>query len=82
MSEFCAVTAPSEWQNRHGKPSWRRRFDPWNRLYWLLVITLLLPFHPALAQEVGEIVSVVGIAEVLRQGRWQPIGTGGVAGGR
>jgi len=76
MSEFCAETAPSEWQNRHGKPSWRRRFDPWNRLCWLLVITLLLPFHPALAQEAGEIVSVVGIAEVLRQGRWQPIGTG------
>ncbi|HMQ14154.1 MAG TPA: tetratricopeptide repeat protein, partial [Candidatus Competibacter phosphatis] len=47
-----------------------------NRLYWLLVVALLLPFHPALAQEGGEIVSVVGIAEVLRQGRWQPIDTG------
>ena len=47
-----------------------------NRFYWLLLVVLLLPFHSALAQELGEIVSVVGIAEVLRQGRWQPIGTG------
>ncbi|MDG4562050.1 MAG: TonB-dependent receptor [Candidatus Competibacter sp.] len=76
MSEFCAVTAPSGWQHRRNKPSRCPQSNLLNRLYWLLVVALLLPFHPALAQEVGEIVSVVGIAEVLRQGRWQPIGTG------
>jgi tetratricopeptide (TPR) repeat protein len=76
MSEFCAVTASSEWQRRRNKPSRCHQSNPWNRLYWPLVVALLLPFYPALAQEVGEIVSVVGIAEVLRQGRWQPIGTG------
>ena len=54
--------------------------DSWSRLknqfHWLLFIVLLFPFDTVLAQEVGEMVSVVGSAEVLRQGRWQPIRAG------
>ncbi|QQS53074.1 MAG: TonB-dependent receptor [Candidatus Competibacteraceae bacterium] len=77
MGKFCAVTANPEWQIQRSKPSRCCRWNPWNRLHWLLFVILLLPFHPALAQEeAGEIVSVVGTAEVLRRGRWRPVGTG------
>lgn len=47
------------------------------RLY--LVLVLLLPsICPVLAEEAGEVVSVLGTAEVLRDGRWQPAGPGEV----
>ncbi len=35
---------------------------------------VLLPFYPALTQEAGVLVSVVGAAEVWREGRWQAVG--------
>ncbi len=76
MNEFSAVTAFPKRQKRQNEPTQCRWLGLWKRLYWLLVIVLLLPFYPALAQEAGEIVSVVGTAEVRRQGRWQPVGTG------
>ena len=34
---------------------------------------LALPFNAALAQDAGQIVSVLGTAEVLREGCWQPL---------
>ena len=42
----------------------------------LLIFTTLLPERLARAQEAGEMVSVLGTAEVLREGRWQPVGVG------
>ena len=49
---------------------------PW--LVWisLLFFCFLIPIRSALAQEAGEIVSVLGAVEVMREGRWQPIGVG------
>jgi hypothetical protein len=51
-----------------------------SRLYALLlgrilccVIFLLAIASPVLAQEAGRVVSIVGTAEVLRKGQWQPI---------
>ncbi len=44
---------------------------------WIsLLLVLALPFNAALAQEAGEIVSVLGTVEVLREGRWQALATG------
>ena len=46
-------------------------------LGWLFVlIVLLLTVRPAGAQEAAGIVSVLGAAEVMREGRWQPIRVG------
>ena len=42
----------------------------------LLILMPLLPERLALAQEAGEMVSILGTAEVLREGRWQPVGAG------
>ncbi len=49
---------------------------PW--LVWisLLFFCFLIPIRSALAQEAGEIVSVLGAVEVMREGRWQLIGVG------
>ncbi|HRD68401.1 MAG TPA: FecR family protein, partial [Candidatus Competibacter sp.] len=43
---------------------------------WLVMWVLLLGVGSALAQEAGEIVSVLGVAEVLREDRWQAVGAG------
>ena len=74
MNTFHPVTILLGWQKRKSEPIWCGRLRIGNRRYWLLV-AVLLPLY-ALAQEAGEMVSVTGTAEVLRQGRWQPIGTG------
>ncbi|MFO7639913.1 MAG: FecR domain-containing protein, partial [Candidatus Competibacteraceae bacterium] len=46
--------------------------------FWLLLLNLILlfPDRLALAQEAGEMVSVLGTAEVLREGRWQLVDVG------
>ena len=51
---------------------------PGNRLGWFYVLFLvvLLPVCPALAEDAGQVVSVLGTAEVLRDGRWQPVDAG------
>ncbi|HRD68078.1 MAG TPA: FecR family protein, partial [Candidatus Competibacter sp.] len=41
-----------------------------------MLFTVLLPVCPAWSQEAGEIVSALGVIEVWREGRWQPIGAG------
>ncbi len=46
-------------------------------LYLSLIISLIA-VHPAIAGEAGEIVSVLGTAEVLRAGRWQAVSAGDV----
>ena len=43
---------------------------------WLLLLIVLFSECLALAQEAGGMVSVLGTAEVLREGRWQPVGVG------
>ncbi|MER2532960.1 MAG: FecR family protein, partial [Candidatus Competibacter sp.] len=58
-----------------------QRFARGNRQYhagllWLVMVMLLLALRPAVAEDAGEVVSVVGVAEVLRNGRWQPLGAG------
>ena len=45
-------------------------------LLMMLVLVLALPFNTALAQESGQVVSVLGAVEVLREGRWQALVTG------
>lgn len=47
-------------------------------LVWtfLLLFFFLIPVRPALAQEAGQIVSVLGAVEIMREGRWQPLGVG------
>ena len=42
----------------------------------LVLLIVVLPVCPALAQEAGAIISLLGAAEVLREGRWQPVDTG------
>ena len=74
MNKFHPVTISQEWQKRKSEPTQHGWLGIENRLYWLLAV-VLLPLY-ALAQEAGEMVSVAGTAEVLRQGRWQTIGTG------
>ncbi len=44
--------------------------------FYLLLLILSLPFCAAQAQNAGEVVSVLGTAEVLRDERWQPLSTG------
>ncbi|MFZ1325479.1 MAG: FecR domain-containing protein [Candidatus Contendobacter sp.] len=43
---------------------------------YLLLLTLLLPVCPALAQEAGEVVGLLGTTEVWREGRWQQVDAG------
>ena len=45
------------------------------RFYFLLIIGFL-PVSTALAEAAGEVVSTLGAVEVLREGRWQPVGPG------
>ncbi len=59
--------SPAGWSH----PAWLSRYH-----FLLLFLFALLSIRPALAQDVGEVVSVVGAAEVLRKGRWQPVGAG------
>ena len=49
---------------------------PWLVCLYLLSLTVFIPIRPALAQDAGEIVSVLGTVEVRREGRWQPVGVG------
>ncbi len=51
---------------------------PWSVWFCLYLpfIALLLTVRPAVAGEAGEIVSVLGTADVLRGGRWQPVRAG------
>lgn len=56
-------------------PVWSRR-SVWLSRFGYLLFVVLLPFGAALAQEVGEIVSLLGTAEVWRDRRWQAIGAG------
>lgn len=53
-----------------------RSLGDWLSRRGLLLIVVLVSISPALAREAGEIVSVLGTAEVLREGRWQPVGAG------
>ncbi len=48
----------------------------WSVWISLLLFFFLIPNRPALAQEAGQIVSVLGAVEIMREGRWQPIGVG------
>ncbi len=57
--------------------------DTTGRLYrswlgWLILLVLLFAIRPAGAREAGEIVSVLGAVEVLREGGWQVVGVGEV----
>jgi len=53
------------------------RFYPaWLSRLYLLLLIVLLPVCPALAQEAGAIISLLGTAEVWREGRWRPAGPG------
>ena len=65
-----------------GNPA-RQRHQSFGHFYaaWLsgIILTLIglvLPFNAALAQDAGEIVSVLGAAEVFRDGHWQELTTG------
>ena len=51
-------------------------FSDWRGWIHLLLLALALPFNAALAQETGQIVSVLGTVEVLRERRWQALATG------
>ena len=53
------------------------RVQRWRWIAWLL-LAVLIPTFSALARDAGEVVSVVGKAEVLREGRWQPLRIGEV----
>ena len=46
------------------------------RFYLLFLLLVLLPIYAAWAQDAGEVVSIQGSAEVLRDGRWQPLRSG------
>ena len=46
--------------------------------FFLLLIVVLLPIGPALAQDAGQVVSVLGGAEVWRDGRWQALDVGAI----
>ncbi len=48
------------------------------RFAWLCLLfcAVFLPIHSALASDAGEIVSVVGTVEVMRENHWQRIETG------
>ncbi len=64
-----------------GKKHGFQGFHPgWLGGLGLLIFMMLLPERQARPQEAGEIVSVLGTAEVLREGRWQPVGTGALLG--
>ncbi|MDS4021562.1 MAG: tetratricopeptide repeat protein [Candidatus Competibacter sp.] len=52
--------------------------EGWKIQLYLVLVLLLPSICPALAEEAGEVVSVLGTAEVLRDGRWQPAGPGEV----
>lgn len=52
--------------------SWRC-YPIWLSWISLFLMILALPFNAALAQDAGQIVSVLGTAEVLREGCWQPL---------
>jgi len=45
------------------------------RVYFGLIFSLV-PFCPALAEGAGEVISVRGAVDVLRDGRWQPVSVG------
>ncbi|MDG4597933.1 MAG: tetratricopeptide repeat protein [Candidatus Contendobacter sp.] len=45
-------------------------------VYFLFLLIVLSPIGPALAQDAGQVVSVLGGAEVWRDGRWQAIDDG------
>ncbi len=52
-----------------------------SRWYWLLqglYLLLLVPIGSAWAQDAGQVISLLGSAEVWREGRWQPIADGAV----
>jgi len=55
----------------------RRLCAEYGRLF-LLVLIALIPFRWVFAGEFGEVVSVVGGVEVLREGRWQAVSAGEV----
>ncbi len=66
---------------RFARGGWRADARPIQRFYpdrlirfCLLLLVVLLPTGPALAQDAGEIISVLGTAEVWRGGRWQSVG--------
>ena len=68
----------SSWEGRIGGNSLAGRLlGAWGRRWSLLLLIVLFPVCPALAQEAGGIVSVLGTVEVLRGGRWQAINAGG-----
>ena len=68
----------SSWEGRTGRNSLAGRLPAaWGRRWSLLLFIVLFPVCPALAQEAGGIVSVLGTVEVLRGGRWQAINAGG-----
>jgi len=48
----------------------------WLISLFLLLFILLFPVCPALAEEAGRLISVLGRAEVWRDGRWQPVDEG------
>lgn len=62
--QACGNDPGGRW--RSGWPSW----------FYLLLLTVLFPMRPALAENGGQVVSVLGTAEVLREGRWQPVDAG------
>ena len=51
-------------------------YPAWLSGIGLILIALALSFNTASAQDAGEIVSVLGAAEVLRDGHWQALTTG------
>ena len=72
---LIGMVAPEE-------PQWNRVSAP-VRLSWkagiylyLSLIVSLIAIQPAIAEEAGEIVSMLGTAEVLRAGRWQAVSAG------
>jgi tetratricopeptide (TPR) repeat protein len=75
MREHHRRVAAWEGRRRGNRPVERFYRGGLIRLYLLLVL-FLLPVCPTVAQEAGEIISVLGTAEVWRNGRWQPAGAG------
>ena len=72
----------AHFQGRTASAQTTRSYRPMARAHllrwaWVLLLCVLLgPFRAVLAGDAGEIVSVLGSVEVLREGRWQPIQSG------
>ena len=75
MRKHSGVIAASEERMRGHRPI-GQSYLSWLVWTFLLLLFFLIPIRPALAQEAGQSVSVLGAVEIMREERWQPLGVG------